>query len=210
MKCCYLLDSHYCLLVEIPHLTRWSRYCSQDLSGRLCQTLTFCRGIDSQWHEMDLIRNRTCIYMLASGLQEAPSFTRHIQHVPHGTCKLPISSVACAEMAWHLFRIPPHCRFSEVPSWSAKSRQDKRLVSKLPQTQDKRDGDKATNVGVTWPMLILTLAGKSQVSTQRRLSLSESNVYWTVYHCNSWRMKNQLDVTCYFISLIMRSTCFGH
>ena len=27
---------------------------------------------------------------------------------------------------------------------------------------------------------------------------------------HSWRMKNQLDVTCYFISLIMRSTCFGH
>jgi hypothetical protein len=23
-------------------------------------------------------------------------------------------------------------------------------------------------------------------------------------------MKDQLDVTCYFISLIMRSTCFGH
>jgi len=23
-------------------------------------------------------------------------------------------------------------------------------------------------------------------------------------------MKNQLEVTCYFISLIMRSTCFGH
>ena len=37
-----------------------------------------------------------------------------------------------------------------------------------------------------------------------------SNVYWTVHHCNSWGMKNQLDVTCYFISLIMRSTCFGH
>ena len=28
--------------------------------------------------------------------------------------------------------------------------------------------------------------------------------------CNSWRMKDQLDVTCYFISLIMCSTCFGH
>ena len=40
--------------------------------------------------------------------------------------------------------------------------------------------------------------------------LIESNVYWTVHHCISWRMKNQLDVTCYFISLIMRSTCFGH
>ena len=38
----------------------------------------------------------------------------------------------------------------------------------------------------------------------------ESNVYWTVHHCNSWRMKDQLDVTCYFISLIMCSTCFGH
>ena len=38
----------------------------------------------------------------------------------------------------------------------------------------------------------------------------KSNVYWTVHHCNSWRMKDQLDVTCYFISLIMCSTCFGH
>ena len=36
------------------------------------------------------------------------------------------------------------------------------------------------------------------------------NVCWTVHHCNSWGMKNQLDVTCYFISLIMRSTCFGY
>ena len=27
---------------------------------------------------------------------------------------------------------------------------------------------------------------------------------------HSWRMKDQLDVTCYFISLIMRSTCFRH
>ena len=37
-----------------------------------------------------------------------------------------------------------------------------------------------------------------------------SNVYWTVHHCNSWGMKNQLDVTCYFIPIIMRSTYFGH
>ena len=36
------------------------------------------------------------------------------------------------------------------------------------------------------------------------------NVYWTVHHCNSSRMKDQLDVTCYFISLLMCSTCFGH
>ena len=31
--------------------------------------------------------------------------------------------------------------------------------------------------------------------------LEESNVYWTVHHCNSWGMKTQLDITCYFISL---------
>ena len=34
-------------------------------------------------------------------------------------------------------------------------------------------------------------------------SCLESNVYWTVHHCNSWRMKYQLDIICYFISLIM-------
>jgi len=38
----------------------------------------------------------------------------------------------------------------------------------------------------------------------------ESYVYWTVYHCDSCRIKDQLDVTCYFIPLIMCSTCFGH
>ena len=25
-----------------------------------------------------------------------------------------------------------------------------------------------------------------------------SDVYWTVHHCNGWRMKDQLDVTCWF------------
>jgi len=29
-------------------------------------------------------------------------------------------------------------------------------------------------------------------------------------HLNSWRIKDQLDITCYFISLLMCSTCFGH
>ena len=38
----------------------------------------------------------------------------------------------------------------------------------------------------------------------------ESNVYWTVHHCDSWWMKDQLEVTCYFISLLKCSTCFGH
>ena len=30
------------------------------------------------------------------------------------------------------------------------------------------------------------------------LDSNVSNVYWTVHHCNSWGIKNQLDVTCYF------------
>ena len=39
-------------------------------------------------------------------------------------------------------------------------------------------------------------------------SWTRSDVYWTVHHCDSWRIKNQLDVTCYFISyrLIMFRT----
>ena len=39
---------------------------------------------------------------------------------------------------------------------------------------------------------------------------SNSYVFWNVHHCDGWRMKDQLDVTCYFISLLMCSTCFGH
>ena len=38
----------------------------------------------------------------------------------------------------------------------------------------------------------------------------ESDVYWIVHHCDSWRIKNQLDTTCYFIFLPIDSTCFGH
>ena len=45
---------------------------------------------------------------------------------------------------------------------------------------------------------------------QKRRRYLESNVYWTAHHCNSWRMKDQLDVTCYFISFHMCSTCFGN
>jgi len=40
--------------------------------------------------------------------------------------------------------------------------------------------------------------------------LSGPYVYWTVHHCDSWRIKDQLDVTCYFISFLMCSTYFGH
>ena len=39
--------------------------------------------------------------------------------------------------------------------------------------------------------------------------LYESDAYWTVHHCDSWRI-NQLDVTFYFILLLIDSTRFGH
>jgi len=34
--------------------------------------------------------------------------------------------------------------------------------------------------------------------------------YWTVFHCDNWRIKNQSDDTCYFIVFLIGSTCFGH
>jgi len=42
------------------------------------------------------------------------------------------------------------------------------------------------------------------------LQASACYVYWTMHHCDSWRIKDQLDVTCCFISLLLFSTCFGH
>jgi len=35
-------------------------------------------------------------------------------------------------------------------------------------------------------------------------------VYCSLHHCDSCRIKDQLDVTCYFVSLLMCSTCFGY
>ena len=31
---------------------------------------------------------------------------------------------------------------------------------------------------------------------------SESYVYWTAHHCDSWRIKDQLDVTCYLFHFL--------
>ena len=42
-----------------------------------------------------------------------------------------------------------------------------------------------------------------------RETSGQSNVYWTVHHCNSWGIKNQLDVTCLYFTYIC-STCFEH
>jgi hypothetical protein len=39
---------------------------------------------------------------------------------------------------------------------------------------------------------------------------SLTDVYWTLRHCDNWRIKNQLDATCYFIVLLVGSTYFEH
>jgi len=44
----------------------------------------------------------------------------------------------------------------------------------------------------------------------KKNTTAETYVYWTVHHFYSCRLKDQLDVTCYFISLLMYPTCFGH
>ena len=43
-----------------------------------------------------------------------------------------------------------------------------------------------------------------------KLLSSEFDVSWTVHHCDTWRTKNQLDATYYFIVLLIGSTCFRH
>jgi len=43
-----------------------------------------------------------------------------------------------------------------------------------------------------------------------RCNTKQSDIYWTVNHCDNWRIRNQLDATCYFIVLLVRSTCFEH
>jgi len=40
--------------------------------------------------------------------------------------------------------------------------------------------------------------------------LCEFDIYWTVHHCDNWRIKTQLVATYYFIVLLIGSTCFGH
>jgi len=57
-----------------------------------------------------------------------------------------------------------------------------------------------------WPSRINTHLKRSIKNTVRHKYINFFNShYW-----NSWRIKYQLDVTCYFISLLMCSTCFGH
>ena len=50
-----------------------------------------------------------------------------------------------------------------------------------------------------WPMV-----------TQSLLIYHSKPSVWMSKQTNVWRIKYQLDVTCYFISLLMYSTCFGY
>ena len=56
------------------------------------------------------------------------------------------------------------------------------------------------------------LPGKAATESPSNLENLWATYLWrhSVHYSRRWRMKDQLDVICYFISLIMRSTCFGH
>jgi len=76
----------------------------------------------------------------------------------------------------------------------------------------RADGSRS-GYGKTILLISIVLLPKYLIITKsgiHTIVLTGSDVYWTVHHCDSWRIKDQLDVTCYFISLLMCSTCFGH
>jgi len=68
----------------------------------------------------------------------------------------------------------------------------------------------ATQVSRSLLQFILTLFyWKGQIEGTKLFSKlhQKSDVYWTVYLCDNWRIKNQLDATYYFIVLLIDSTC---
>jgi len=71
------------------------------------------------------------------------------------------------------------------------------------------DAQKFPETSLPWQLNFVEIP-KNSSHNQHTLMNTESDVYWTVHHCASWGIKDQLDVTCYFISLLMCSTCFGH
>jgi len=77
-------------------------------------------------------------------------------------------------------------------------------------SQDSSVG-KVTRLQAGWFRLCL-LAGIRYIYIFK-MSGRISRIHPASYSINtagSWRIKDQLDVTCYFISLLMCSTCFGH
>ena len=58
-------------------------------------------------------------------------------------------------------------------------------------------------------MFPLSLSFKTSPNTHSPIATLYDSSSWNSV-VNSWRRKDQLDVTSYFISLLMCSTCFGH
>jgi len=60
--------------------------------------------------------------------------------------------------------------------------------------------------------VIYTLLRQSGISHSFYMFYPVIFTFFSFLNCisYSWRTKNQLDVTCYFILFIMCSTCFGH
>ena len=105
------------------------------------------------------------------------------------------------EMMLKLYFLLPFYHISDMlQSWSS---------SESYLRSVKRDEDRSKHLTFIG-LCVANIVSEYKQQDATFLNLFISNIYWTVHHCNSWRMKDQLDVTCYFISLLMCSTCFGH
>ena len=90
---------------------------------------------------------------------------------------------------------PAPLGLSTTPSWSAS--QSLELIPHLGHTSQRHVVCECRhNKHTPWPAVVKILLS--------------SGVWHQVVWWNSWRIKDQLDDTCYFISLILCSTCFGH
>jgi len=76
----------------------------------------------------------------------------------------------------------------------------------IPRTSSPQPGHH-NSYTINFPQqTILNLGTKPQ----RRRYYSRCRGIILKWILHSWRIKDKLDVTCYFISLLMCSTCFGH
>ena len=80
----------------------------------------------------------------------------------------------------------------------------------IRQTANIRNGNVSLLFVLAATVFLQPVVNRFKVYWQLCATSAVTYVYWTVHHCDSWRIKEQLDVTCYFISRLMCSICFGH
>jgi len=101
----------------------------------------------------------------------------------------------------HHFSISDTIPKSNNPLQLFKPAASKNKISGSRRYEDKNHIKKTS----TWPAVRWTVRDMLILRVHVK-----SDVCWTVHHCDTWRIKNQLDGTYYFTVLLIGSTCFGH